>query len=506
MTADDTQSHDERLGEALLACLEAADGGRSLDREALLARYPEFSVELAEFFAGQDRFEPLAAPLRFVTKAARLETPPLAFSTPRGVDGPESDLPVAHFGDYEVLGELGRGGMGVVFRARQKSLNRPVALKLLRTGRSRPDDLRRFRNEAETIAALDHPNIVPVYDVGQFDGQPFFSMKLIDGPSLADRVPNFAADARAVAGLVAALAHAVHHAHQRGVLHRDLKPSNVLLDAEGKPHITDFGLARRLGGESDLTHTGELVGTPSYMAPELAAGGKAATTTSADVYGLGAILYTLLTRRPPFHGETVLETLEQVKTREPEPLGRVNRDLATVCLKCLEKDPARRYASAAALADDLDCWLAGEPIRARPQTRLQRLMRWAGRHRTLAWSASVALFVAGAVLAGSLGYMASQRTARRTVAVERIQAALGDMADQRGKGHWPEALAAAKRAVAVLSADIPSDMRQQVIDAVADLEMVAKIDEINLTKSTNRSADPEDQQRADAAYAAAFRR
>src|SRR5439155_13404060 len=222
-------------------------------------------------------------------------------------------------------------------------------------------DVKRFQAEAEAVAQLDHPNIVPIYDVGSHRGRHFFSMKLFDGGSLADEPARFVADPRAAARLVAEIARAVHHAHQRGILHRDLKPSNILLDPEGQPHVTDFGLAKRLTGDGALSLSGSIVGTPQYMSPEQAAGQRSAITTAADVYGLGAIFYATLTGRPPFQSDSVLETLEQVRERAPERLSlinhRVDRDLETICLKCLEKDPKRRYDSAAALADDLERYL-----------------------------------------------------------------------------------------------------------------------------------------------------
>ncbi len=285
---------------------------------------------------------------------------------PPGADRPEAAD--ASFDDYEVLGELGRGGMGVVYRARQKGLNRVVALKMVLGGRQATEDkLRRLRFEAESAAALDHPNIVPVYAVGGCQGQVFFSMKLIEGGSLAQRLGEFAADPRAVARLMLAVAGAVQHAHRHGILHRDLKPGNILLDAQGRPHVTDFGLAKRLDAAAD-TQSGAIKGTPCYMAPEQARGRSQEVTTAADVYGLGAVLYELLTGRPPFQGDSALDTLKQVLDEEPVPPRKLNphaeRRLEAICLKCLRKRPADRYASAEALAQDLDNYLHGRPIGA----------------------------------------------------------------------------------------------------------------------------------------------
>jgi WD40 repeat protein len=318
------------------------------------------------------------------------------------------------FGDYELVGVLGRGGMGAVYRARQRSLNRLVALKMIRAGEpAGPADVRRFRTEAEVVAQLEHPNIVPVYEVGEREGLLYLSMRLVEGGTLSDRLDQFTADLRAAARLVATVARAIHFVHQHGVLHRDLKPGNILVDSDGQPLVTDFGLAKRVEGDSSLTQSGAIVGTPSYVAPEQACGAKGGATIAADVWGLGAVLYTCLTGRPPFRGETVLETLEQVKTRDPELPRRLNprvdRDLETICLKCLHKEPARRYSSAEALAEDLERWLRWEPIQARPPGLLQHVSRWAGRHQAVVAAAVITLVLAVVTLATSTWLIARSR-------------------------------------------------------------------------------------------------
>jgi WD40 repeat protein len=315
-------------------------------------------------------------------------------------DSPALSTP-ARLGDFELVRRLGEGAMGVVFEARQVSLNRPVAVKMIRAGLFAGEaDLRRFRIEAEAVAHLDHPGIVPIYGVGRDEDCHYFGMKLIRGGSLARRLTAYPADPRAAARLVAEVAGAVQHAHDRGILHRDLKPSNILLDEEGRPLVTDFGLAKRSGDDSGLTLSGAIVGTPSYMAPEQASGEKVAFTAQTDVYGLGAVLYALLTGRPPFVADTMIETIEQVRGRTPAPPSRINprvgRDLETICLRCLEKDPRRRYASADALADDLRRWLDGQPITARPVGAAARAWMWSRRNPIVAGLlAALILFAAG---------------------------------------------------------------------------------------------------------------
>jgi serine/threonine-protein kinase len=374
---DETIGSDVREGRVnavIAAYLDAEAAGQAPGRAALLAEHPELAAELTAFFADHDRVRRLA--------------PPAAHGS------------VRYFGDYELLEEIARGGMGVVFRARQVSLNRVVALKMILAGRlASAAEVRRFRTEAEAAANLDHPHIVPIYEVGEHDGQHFFSMKLIEQPSAVN-----GRDARQTARLLATVARAVHYAHQRGILHRDLKPANILIDARGQPHVTDFGLAKRFQGDSHMTQTGAVVGTPAYMAPEQAQARKD-LSVAADIYSLGAILYELLTGRPPFRAESPLELLRQVIEQEPAPPRRlnpkINRDLETVCLKCLRKDPGQRYGSAEALADDLERWLRGDPISARPVGGLGRAWRWCRRNPVVASLSLTMLLLLVATAVGS---------------------------------------------------------------------------------------------------------
>src|SRR5215468_8058446 len=307
------------------------------------------------------------------------------------------------FGDYELLEEIGRGGQGVVYRAHQKSLNRTVALKVIGLGYWATEaHLKRFRREAEAAASLEHPCIVPIYEVGEREGSCYFSMKFIEGGQLDEAMKQKPMSIRQASELIAKIARTVHYAHEHGILHRDIKPGNVLLDKKGEPHLTDFGLARLVESESTVTRTLEVLGTPSYMAPEQAIGNNSAISSVTDVYGLGAVLYQLLSGQPPFAGGATYETIKlllDTEPRQPRLLNpKVDRDLSTICLKCLEKDPKRRYSSALALAEDLEHWLRHEPISARRTGVLARGRKWIRRN-----PAAAALVVMSVLLASAVG-------------------------------------------------------------------------------------------------------
>jgi eukaryotic-like serine/threonine-protein kinase len=347
----------------------------------------------------------------------------------RAGNGLHRGAAVRYFGDYEIEAELGRGGMGVVYRARQVSLNRPVALKMLRAGMLAGDaDLRRFQNEAEAVALLDHSGIVPVYEVGEHNGQKYFSMKLVPGSNLAERLAHYKADPRAAATLVTEAAEAVHHAHMQGILHRDLKPANILVDPEGHPQVTDFGLAKRIQDDIELTQSGAVLGTPGYMSPEQASGRRGTITTATDIYGLGAVLYSLLTGSAPFTGDSVMETITKVKEQPPVPPRKHNprlpRDLEVICLKCLEKSPARRYSSAQALADDLRAWLESRPIAARPVGTVERTLLFVRRKPVL--SAAYGLTAAVIFLVGFGGTIARLWRAAEGARAEAVKAHDGE--------------------------------------------------------------------------------
>jgi serine/threonine-protein kinase len=389
---------------------------------------------------------------------------------------------------HEVQGVLGRGGMGVVYKAWHLRLHRPVAVKMLLAGAyAQPQELARFLREAETVAGLRHANIVQVHEAGDLDGRPYFTMEFVEGGSLAQKLAGTPQPARQAAALLATLAEAVHAAHQHGIVHRDLKPGNILLTADGTPKLTDFGLARHLEGTAGLTQTGAPVGTPSYMAPEQAVGRSRDVGPAADVYALGAIWYELLTGRPPFRAETAAETLRQVVSLEPVPPSRLNpavaRDAETICLKCLEKDPQRRYASAAALAEDLHRFGRNEPIVARPVGHLGRVLRWTRRHPSGASLVAAALALVGLAIGGG-AWLVQQRAERRAELRNEVGTAVAQAVSLRKGFHFHEARELLEQARQRLGPAGPDDLRRQVDQARADLELAENLDTARLRAAT----------------------
>jgi serine/threonine-protein kinase len=383
---------------------------------------------------------------------------------------------------YEIEALLGRGGMGIVFRARHLRLNRLVALKMLLGGEyAQPQELARFLREAKSVAGLRHTNLVQVHDVGDHEGRPYFTMEYVEGGSLAQRLLGAPQSAHQAAALLATLADAVQVAHQGGIVHRDLKPANILLTADGTPKIADFGLARHFRTGSALTRTGDRVGTPSYMAPEQAMGKARMIGPAVDIYSLGVLLYELLTGRPPFRGETPTETELQVIYQEPVPPSRLNakvpRDLETICLKCLHKEPRRRYATAAALADDLRRFQRGESIVARPVGSLERLGKWIRRRPSVA-ALLGATFIFTASLIGGTMWLAVQLAQRR----EAVEGDLRAIAGLQERARWAEARAVLERAEARHGSSGLGDLRRRLDQARHDLDLAKLLDDIHLKR------------------------
>lgn len=445
---DDSSGHDadELFEELLLVEVDHRRQSGSVTADEYIVRFPEYEEAVRRVFdslaSGQLPDLPPeqhSLPLGPDTDQTQVEDQTDASSQATLVDSaggsavPSSDTPGSRIGPYVIEAELGRGAMGVVYRAHHPQLNRTVALKTIRAaGAGSRTALKRFQLEAQAAAALDHPGIVPVFEVGEYDGTPFFTMALVQGSDLAELVNDEPLDSRRAAEICVGIAQAAEHAHTQGIIHRDLKPHNVLIDADGQPRVTDFGLARSMLEESELTQFGQVLGTPSYMPPEQATGRESGP--AADVYSIGAILYRVLAGRPPFQAPTSTATLRQVVEQDAVPLrqlnGQIDRDLETICLKCLEKEPGRRYRSAAALADDLQRFLDGRPITARPVGRIERAIKWC-RRRPLVASLIALVFASMAT-----GTAVSVRFAIR--AENRTRDAIENLYAARARQTWSE--------------------------------------------------------------------
>jgi WD40 repeat protein/PAS domain-containing protein len=389
LSSEEEQQLEAVIADFILAC----EGGTEPDRQHLLQQHPHLADQLRPFFAQRDRLNQLAGPIRnFGEDLHRCVGP---------------GQQISYVGNYELLEEVARGGMGVVYRARQTTLGRVVAVKMILSGRFATEkDVQRFQAEAQAAAALQHPNIVAIHEVGQHEGWHYFSMDFVEGRDLASILRENPLPARKAALYVRQIAEAIQYAHRQGILHRDLKPSNILIDSHDQVRITDFGLAIRVECDSALTKTGDVLGTPSYMPPEQANGLRSSIGPSSDIYAIGAILYECLTARPPFRAESVVETIQQVINSEPAAPRLLNADvpldLETISLKCLEKEQHRRYATAQQLADDLGRYLNGEPITARPISRPARLARWCRRNPIVASLTSTAAALLIIVAVGAM--------------------------------------------------------------------------------------------------------
>jgi WD40 repeat protein/serine/threonine protein kinase len=395
----------------LVKCLESLQRGENLDVDALAREFPKYASELAQFLDDGEKLK------KITSGFSELEASPTHFNNDKSttrVNSESGDFSVGdtlrYIGDYEILEGIARGGMGVVFKARQKNLKRVVALKMILAGRvANHEEVERFRREAHAAGRLKHPNIVPVHEIGEHEGRHYLTMDFIEGVSLADKIREEILTPRVAAELVCKVAEAIEYAHEQGVVHRDLKPANILIDNQGQPHITDFGLVKLLESideesRAELTASGDIIGTPSYMSPEQAAGHHHLIGPVSDIYSLGAILYSTLTGRAPFVAETSLDTLLQVMNKEPvspkvlNPL--VPMDLETICLKCLAKENYRRYGTAQLLADDLNRFLEGRPVLARPVGRISKSLRWCRRNKAITFllSMMIAILITGTAI------------------------------------------------------------------------------------------------------------
>ncbi|MDG3008402.1 serine/threonine-protein kinase [Paludisphaera mucosa] len=453
----------------VLSLLEEVDSGKS--PEEACAAHPEM---LGEIRARLSRLARIDNRLQMLFPGAG------AIQVEADARHPPNSTP--EIPGHVVESVLGRGGMGVVYKARHLRLNRLVAVKMmLHGGHSGPSELARFHREAEALAAVGHPNIVQIHEVGDLDGLPYFTMEYVAGDTLAQRLNGVPLACDQVAPLLATIAEAVHAAHRVGIVHRDLKPANLLMATDGSPKVTDFGLAWRHQAGVGLTWTGARMGTPSYMAPEQAAGLTSAIGNHTDVYSLGSILYEMITGRPPFRAETAIETERQVVANDPVPPSRLNsrvpRDLETICLKCLSKEPQKRYATAAALAEDLKRFQRGDAIAARPEGWIARLARRI-RRRPLAFGAVALAVVLTFTVVGGAAWLTSERSA----AARAAEADLQEMAESLRKSDWPQANADLERAKGRVGVGGSADLRLRIDQGGRDLDLAARLDAMRLAR------------------------
>ena len=483
-------SDDPRVLELLEEILESG-----LTPEEACIDSPDLLADVRDHLA---RYQRVEAQLEVMFPSSSAASSTSGGGRPRRPVGALPEIP-----GYTVLEVLGRGGMGVVYKARQLKLNRAVALKMLLYGAyASPAELSRFMREAKAVAALQHAHVVQLYDIGERDGCPYFTMELMAGGNLGQKLAGAPQPAREAASLLSKLVAAIVAAHQAGIVHRDLKPANVLLASDGTPKIADFGLAHDIEAVQGLTLSGARIGTPSYMSPEQAMGRTGRIGPPADIYSLGAILYEMLTGRPPFRGESAAETERQLLSEDPAPPSRLNarvpRDLETICLKCLQKNPEKRYATAAALGEDLRRYLAGEAISARRSGPAERFVRWARRRPATATAIAGTVVVAAMLLGGGV-WLTLQQSERR----HAVEADLRDVTRLQEQARWAAARSTLERAEARLGAGTPADLRNRFDRVRHDLDLVIQLDTIRLTRVTRGLPHMYKVQAADA-YSGAF--
>lgn len=506
---------DSAFQELLVECLERLERDESLDREQLLADHPQFAKPLREFLADQAMLKEVASGVRDSLGRSPAHQPANRLyeetidSSPRGGSDFSAGETIRYVGEYEILQEIARGGMGVVFKARQQKLGRIVALKMILAGKLADDaDVQRFHREARAAGRLKHPNIVPVHEIGEHEGRHYFTMDFVDGRSLADELREESLPPRRAAEIARTAAEAVHFAHQQGTVHRDLKPANVLLTADGSPHITDFGLAKMLESvdeesRAELTATGQILGTPSYMSPEQASGKQELVGPASDIYSLGAILYACLTGRAPFVADSPVDTLLQVMRKEPVSPRELNpsvpKDLETLCLKCLTKEPHKRYGTAQDLADDLNRFLEGRPVLARPVGRINKTLRWCRRNKAVA-ALMCLLFLSMAVgtyVSASYAVTAVRHAQNEAQERARAEAARVEAENQRRKAELARRDAELQRDVATKAKAQAEWSLSQEAEARRESEMARKA-EADARRTAEQSLAKEEAARREA--------